>query len=112
MQSKPINVGFLTRWGVIIIHKILTHDYAQRWLKHPGSIVFVFPRLCIKSTPFTSLSEAEAMQFVSKNTTVPVPKVYSAFEHKGRVYIVMERIAGQNFHADGFNALKNRKLRF
>ncbi|RXG42229.1 hypothetical protein VDGE_30283 [Verticillium dahliae] len=34
------------------------------------------------------------MRFVAQNTTIPVPKVYSAFEHKGRVYIVMERIDG------------------
>lgn len=34
------------------------------------------------------------MRFVAAHTTIPVPKVYSAFEHKGNVYIVMERIQG------------------
>lgn len=32
------------------------------------------------------------MEFVRQHTTIPVPKVYSAFEYKGRVYIVMQRI--------------------
>lgn len=35
------------------------------------------------------------MRFIARNTTIPVPKVYCAFEHKGRVYVVMERIQGQ-----------------
>lgn len=35
------------------------------------------------------------MKFVSSSTTVPVPKVLLAFEHKKRVYIVMERLPGQ-----------------
>lgn len=35
------------------------------------------------------------MRFVAENTNIPVPKVYSSFEHKGQVYIVMERIDGR-----------------
>ncbi|KAL4730867.1 hypothetical protein ACLX1H_002909 [Fusarium chlamydosporum] len=35
------------------------------------------------------------MKFVSEATSIPVPQVYCAFEHKGRVYILMERIQGQ-----------------
>lgn len=34
------------------------------------------------------------MEFIRQHTSVPVPKVHMAFEHKGRVYIVMERIDG------------------
>ncbi len=34
------------------------------------------------------------MRFVAENTSIPVPKVYSAFEHGGRTYILMERIHG------------------
>ncbi|KAI0120600.1 kinase-like domain-containing protein [Xylariales sp. AK1849] len=72
------------------------------------SIVFLhFTRLnsgyCIKSTPFTTLAEANAMQFVSKNTSIPVPRIICAFEHAGRAYIVMERIFGQNL-AQGWAA--------
>ncbi|KAK9418737.1 putative Kinase-like domain-containing protein [Seiridium unicorne] len=36
------------------------------------------------------------MQFVSENTSIPVPKVLCAFEHAGRTYIVMERVSGQS----------------
>lgn len=35
------------------------------------------------------------MHFVSRHTAVPVPKVHCAFEHKGVVYIAMERIDGK-----------------
>lgn len=48
--------------------------------------------ICIKSASRTSISEANAMVFVRRNTSIPVPKVYHAFERKGRVYIVMQRI--------------------
>lgn len=54
--------------------------------------VTMISRICIKSTGFTTLSEAYAMEFVRRNTSIPVPKVYCAFERKGRVYIVMRRI--------------------
>ncbi|KAH8204687.1 hypothetical protein TruAng_001162 [Truncatella angustata] len=36
------------------------------------------------------------MQFVINHTSIPVPKIYCAFEHAGRTYIVTERIVGQN----------------
>lgn len=34
------------------------------------------------------------MEFVRQHTTIPVPKVYSAFKYRGRVYIVMQRVDG------------------
>ena len=34
------------------------------------------------------------MQFIASNTSIPVPKVYCAFEQKGVTYIVMSRLAG------------------
>lgn len=34
------------------------------------------------------------MEFVTQHTTIPVPKVYSAFEYRGAVYIVMQRVNG------------------
>ncbi|RSL83534.1 hypothetical protein CEP52_016694 [Fusarium oligoseptatum] len=35
------------------------------------------------------------MQFVASQTSIPVPKVYYAFVHKGTSYIVMRHIKGQ-----------------
>ena len=41
------------------------------------------------------LTEAHTMRFIAENTTIPVPKVYAAFEHNDQVYIVMERTKGK-----------------
>lgn len=68
----------------------------RRLRKHPGRILLVSSNLCIKATAFTTLAEANAIQFVAQNTYVPVPKVYCSFKHKDRVYILMERIADQD----------------
>ena len=54
----------------------------------------VSSRICIKSTYLTDIAEANAMEFVRQNSSIPVPRVYHAFERKGRVYIVMQRING------------------
>lgn len=35
------------------------------------------------------------MQLVRQHTTIPVPKIYCSFEHKGLVYILMERMPGK-----------------
>lgn len=58
-----------------------------------GSIVTLPFNFCVKATPFTRLAEAHVMEFVRQNSSVPVPKVYAAFVHKGRALIVMQRVA-------------------
>jgi aminoglycoside phosphotransferase len=35
------------------------------------------------------------MRFIAQHTSIPVPKVYCAFTHRDRTYIVMERIDGE-----------------
>lgn len=95
MHAETTYNKAIARLVVPAIHKLMTHKYIWRLSKHSG-VVFAFPGICIKSTSFTTIAEAEAMRFVSQNTTIPVPKVYCAFEHKGRVYIVMKRLAGRN----------------
>lgn len=80
-ESTPINAKFLTKVWVRFVHKVLSHRQVQRWRKDPGRVIFISSKLCIKSTPVTRLAEAHAMQFISQNTSIPVPKVYSAFEH-------------------------------
>ena len=35
------------------------------------------------------------MRFVAKHTSVPVPKVYCAFVHKGSTYLVMSKVKGK-----------------
>ena len=40
------------------------------------------------------------MQFVARHTSIPVPKVYCAFEREGCKYILMERVQGKILWAD------------
>ncbi|OAA41156.1 Protein kinase-like domain protein [Beauveria brongniartii RCEF 3172] len=94
MASQPINDRFVVRWAVIILYWFLSFRCFRRLFPRAGPVRFLSRKLCIKTGPFTSLAEASAMRFVAEHTAISVPKVYSAFEHKGKVYIVMERIDG------------------
>lgn len=90
-RSNPIHDTFwrriLTRLAVSIVNtKGLRHLF-----KSPGGVIFV-SNYCIKAGPFTTLAEANVLQFVRDNTTIPVPTVYCAFTENGQTYIVMERI--------------------
>lgn len=104
MESKPFNDRLWIRLVVLLAYKTATQKHANRLIftSRPGRVIFVSPKCCIKSTPFTRLAEASAMQFVAQHTSVPVPKVYSAFERDGRAYIIMERIDGENL-AEGWS---------
>lgn len=104
MESKPFNDRLWIRLLVLLAFKTATQKHTNRltFTSQPGRVLSISPKCCIKSTPFTRLAEASAMLFVAQHTSVPVPKVYSAFERDGRAYIVMERIEGENL-ADGWN---------
>ncbi|KAJ0108776.1 hypothetical protein J7T55_011267 [Diaporthe amygdali] len=97
MESKPFNDRLWIRLLVLLAYKTATQKHANRltFTSQPGRVIFISPKCCVKSTPFTRLAEASAMLFVAQHSSVPVPKVYSAFERDGRVYIVMERIDGE-----------------
>lgn len=95
MEPRSFNDGILYQFLTLCAFKLGTHRYLQRKVNQSNRVVFV-SKYCIKSTPFTTLAEANAMQFVSSHTSIPVPKVFCAFERAGRTYIVMERIVGQN----------------
>ena len=49
------------------------------------------------------------MQFIANNTSIPVPKVYCAFRHKEKTYIVMERIDGEMLGQGWFSRTKESK---
>ncbi|KUJ16631.1 kinase-like protein [Mollisia scopiformis] len=51
--------------------------------------------MCIKYGPAVQLSEAAALRFVAEMTSVPVPKVYSAFQKDRSSYIIMDFIDGE-----------------
>jgi aminoglycoside phosphotransferase (APT) family kinase protein len=92
MESKPINAPPWNRFLTILTYNI--SGLFRRSCPRSGPVVFITSKICIKASRFTTLAEASTMQFISRNTTVPVPKVYCAFTRKGITYIVMERIPG------------------
>ena len=59
-----------------------------------GSVLFFFDKICVKVRSSGHLHEASTLEFVAERTSVPVPRVYCAFSHKGSSYMVMERIKG------------------
>ena len=59
-----------------------------------SSVLFLTPNICVKYGSFQHLSEAATMQYIAADTSIPVPKIYCAFERKGVTYIVMSRIVG------------------
>ncbi|KAI1325732.1 kinase-like protein [Xylariaceae sp. FL0255] len=91
--AEPINAGFITRYLTLLAVAILTWSPVHWLWKHRGGVLFG-PNFCIKTNSFTTLAEAKAMQFVAAHTSIPVPRVFCAFSHRGRTYIVMERIDG------------------
>jgi len=52
------------------------------------------PRTVVKYGVSVDLSEAEAMRFVSEHTSIPIPKVYSAWKYAGMSVIKMNYIQG------------------
>lgn len=94
MESRSINDTLWMRLLTLGLHKFNRIKWIRRLRTHPGSILLVSSKLCIKSTGFTTLAEAKSMQFIAQRTSIPVPKVHCSFQHKGRVYILMERING------------------
>ena len=65
----------------------------QRLRPRLSNVLFLTPRICVKYGLFQHISETAAMQYIAANTSMPVPKVYCAFQRKGNTYIVMQRIA-------------------
>nr|POE49202.1 hypothetical protein CFP56_32352 [Quercus suber] len=93
-------------------HLFVKNSFARRTLtllalkltapfyKHPSVFAILISRWhLVKTGPYVHLSEVATMEFIAKNTSIPVPKVYSSFVYKDRAYIVMERVRGQVLHA-------------
>ncbi|KAI0410623.1 kinase-like protein [Xylaria grammica] len=95
MSAEPIKASFIARHLTLLAVGILTWKPCWRLWKRPGGVL-LGPNVCIKTGPFTTLAEAHVLRFVAAHTSIPVPRVYCAFSHRGRVYIVMERIDGVN----------------
>ncbi|MCJ1396753.1 hypothetical protein MMC18_009645 [Xylographa bjoerkii] len=78
----------------LIITKLATQRYLSKLFAHPSGAIF-YLNLCIKFGDSVSLAEANTLRFIAKHTSIPVPKVHHAFTHRGKTYILMERICGK-----------------
>lgn len=90
LVSKSVNNNILCRNTTLLAVKILSHIRPRH-----GNVLMLTNRLCVKYGRRVHLSEASTMRFISQHTSIPVPKVLSAFTHSGCTYIVMERIRGE-----------------
>jgi aminoglycoside phosphotransferase len=79
----------------LLIIKLATQRHLSKLFAHPSGAIF-FLNLCIKfGRPAVTLAEANALRFIAKHTSIPVPKVHHAFTYRGETYILMERIRGE-----------------
>jgi aminoglycoside phosphotransferase (APT) family kinase protein len=89
--SRPINDTLFQRARLFLLRKI-----PKRWTHSPTPRVLLLPpNLVLKFGRHVSLSEAHTLEFVSKNSRIPVPRVITAYESEsGYRYILMSRIRG------------------
>lgn len=90
-QGLVVNDTFVRRFLTLLALKTTARIYSRA-----GSAVPISRHLIVKLGPLVHLTEAATMRFVTKNTALPVPKVYCAFVRKSRAYVVMERIQGES----------------
>lgn len=77
---------------------ILESDDLEAYACLPGNYkIKITKDMIVKSSTCVQLSEAEAMDFVSKNTKVNVPKLIGAYTLDGVTCIMMERVEGEDF---------------
>ena len=88
--SKPVNDTLFRRFLTLAAIKLLKHVVPRQ-----SMVLFLTSKICVKYSSFQDLSEASTMQFIAQHTSIPVPRVYCAFQHKGWTYIVQERIDGE-----------------
>ncbi|OHE90491.1 hypothetical protein CORC01_14219 [Colletotrichum orchidophilum] len=93
-ETEPINAGRLAGALTLSVVWIRTNQYFRRLWKPQTGLLSAYG-FCIKVKPYANLAEAHTVQFVAQCTSIPVPKVYSAFVHQGTTYIVMRKINGQ-----------------
>lgn len=91
LRACPMDIG---NTSVRRSALLATIAVAKRFRPRRESVLFLTGTLCVKYGDLVNLSEALALQFIAAHTSIPVPKVYCAFTHKGCTYILMERIKG------------------
>ncbi|KAL1889987.1 hypothetical protein Sste5346_008566 [Sporothrix stenoceras] len=94
-ESPPINDGFWMRALALFLVSFANMQWYRRWKKSNWGVFYISSTLCVRCCERTRLNEARAMQLVRQHTAIPAPKIYCSFEHKGLVYILMERMPGK-----------------
>lgn len=87
--SQPINDSRSKRFTTLMHIKLV-----RLFRSKQSAVLHLNSKTCVKYGGDIDLAEAHVLQFISANTSIPVPKVYSAFERNGQTYIVMERVKG------------------
>lgn len=95
IQTLSPRKAWALRVLTLLIVRLATSKLSSNLFDRPGGTTILFSSFCIKFGQTISLIEANNSRFVASQTSIPVPKVYHAFEHKGRTYIVMERSHGE-----------------
>jgi len=62
------------------------------------------PRSVLKFTPWTRTTEAANIEYIAKNTTIPVPRVHDVFVIDQQTYIIMDYIKGFEFSLKALSA--------
>jgi aminoglycoside phosphotransferase len=78
----------------LVVTKLVTQRYLRKAFAHPSGAIF-FLNFCIKFGDSVTVAEANTLRFITEHTSIPVPKVHHAFTHRGKTYILMERIRGE-----------------
>ncbi|KAF1345058.1 kinase-like domain-containing protein [Delphinella strobiligena] len=95
-ESLPINATLFRRVTTLCAFSLLKHV-----CRSFGNVLFLPRSICIKYGDLVDLAEAASMDLVRQHTSVPVPKIYCSFTHRGQTYIVMEKMKGHKL-AIGF----------
>ncbi|KAK3942108.1 serine threonine kinase [Diplogelasinospora grovesii] len=90
-EHLAINNTRFRRWLTLVALKTTARLY-----QHCGPCLPISKRLLVKRGRWVHLTEAATMQFLAKNTSIPVPRVYCSFIRKNCAYIVMDRIPGDH----------------
>ncbi|KAL2074289.1 hypothetical protein VTL71DRAFT_8067 [Oculimacula yallundae] len=93
-EALAINNTYFHRF----LARLALHTTAKLF-RQEGPCIPISRHKILKTGYSTHLTEAVTMDFVARNTSIPVPKVHCSFIHKNRAYIVMERIQGQSLAA-------------
>ncbi|KAH7200409.1 hypothetical protein DER44DRAFT_790665 [Fusarium oxysporum] len=96
IESREFNSGLLIQLLTLFLYKLNKTPYLRHLRKHLRHILLASSKLYIKATAFITLAEAKSTQFITQDISILVLKVYYSFKHKGHIYILMERIQGQD----------------